>query len=157
MKETIKKIPIALKKHIVAYNIFIVQFLIILIVVTVAISNNIHYKDSISKSYTLACKEAQESLYEYLNTNEDASYTYMISHIGAMIDISHMADENSTISHLNNDLIICHTYLVEAPNESKMYIDFLNEALMMYLEDGNIEGALIRLKAFNNRVYQETH
>ena len=103
----------------------------------------------------MSCKEAQESLYDFSNNGNETSYTYLTSHINAMIGIVQLADDDFSINELNNDLIICHTYLIEAPEESKMHIDLLNESLLLYLNDANTEGAHIRLKAFNNRVHQE--
>ena len=144
------------KNIIIIFTVIIIALSTALSVVAgITINDNIQHKNSVLDAYTMSCKEAQESLYDFSNNGNETSYTYLTSHINAMIGIVQLADDDFSINELNNDLIICHTYLIEAPEESKMHIDLLNESLLLYLNDANTEGAHIRLKAFNNRVHQE--
>lgn len=72
-----------------------------------------------------------------------------------MTNIALILKKDNSLRQLNNDLQKSYAYLIEATDESIHYLDFLNEALMAWANEKNIELFQIRLQSFNNRVQQE--
>lgn len=137
--------------------ICIVLLVTSIILITLLIVEKKEHNKNVLTVYNDCCKNAQQSLYDYLNTDSNIYYERLCDDIYAMTSIALIAEEGLEISLINNELLIAYTFLVEQPIISVKYLDFLNEALILYNRDSNKEGYLIRLQSFNNRVSQEIH
>ena len=141
-------------------KIFLVTTIIILGVVTIILTFSLfivekQHKENIVGVYNECCEMAQEALYNYLNTEDELYYEQLCDNIYAMTNIALVLTKEADLRQINNDLIKSYSYLIDAPTESVHYLDFLNEALILYVREGNVEGLQVRLQSFNNRVHQE--
>lgn len=116
---------------------------------------NNNHNNKVINVYLECCKSAQQSLYDYLNTDDNVYYEQLCDNMYAMTNIALVVEEGSDLRNINNELLIAYTFLIEHPIVSVKYLDFLNEALILYARDNNNEGCIIRLRSFNNRVLQE--
>ncbi len=147
-------IPMQVKKFV------LVTTIIILVVVTIILTFSLfivekQHKENIVGVYNECCEMAQEALYNYLNTEDELYYEQLCDNIYAMTNIALVLTKEADLRQINNDLIKSYSYLIDAPTESVHYLDFLNEALILYVREGNVEGLQVRLQSFNNRVHQE--
>lgn len=131
-----------------------VLILVATILTTLLITEKKH-KENILNVYNECCQEVQEALYNYLNTDNESCYEQLCDNVFAMTNIALILKKANSLRQLNNDLQKSYAYLIEAPDESIHYLDFLNEALMAWANEKNIELFQIRLQSFNNRVQQE--
>lgn len=131
-----------------------VLILVATILTTLLITEKKH-KENILNVYNECCQEAQEALYNYLNTDNESCYEQLCDNVFVMTNIALILKKDNSLRQLNNDLQKSYAYLIEAPDESIHYLDFLNEALMAWANEKNIELFQIRLQSFNNRVQQE--
>lgn len=143
-----------------AKKIVLITAIIILVVVTIILTFSLfivekQHKENIVGVYNECCEMAQEALYNYLNTDDESYYEQLCDNIYAMTNIALVLTKEADLRQINNDLIKSYSYLIDAPTESVHYLDFLNEALILYVREGNVEGLQVRLQSFNNRVQQE--
>lgn len=141
-------------------KIVLVTTIIILVVVTIILTFSLfivekQHKENIVGVYNECCEMAQEALYNYLNTEDELYYEQLCDNIYAMTNIALVLTKEADLRQINNDLIKSYSYLIDAPTESVHYLDFLNEALILYVREGNVDGLQVRLQSFNNRVHQE--
>ena len=112
------------------------------------------HRENVVNVYRTCCREAQEALYTYQETEDDSYYRQLCDNIYAMTNIALVLKKDDVLRQANNELLRAYAYLAGSPEESAQYLDFLNEALIAYAKGDNVELFQVKLLAFNNRVGQ---
>ena len=112
-------------------------------------------REDVVNVYRTCCREAQEALYTYQETEDYSYYRQLCDNIYAMTNIALVMKKDDVLRQANNELLKSYAYLAGSPEASAQYLDFLNEALIAYAKGDNVELFQVKLLAFNNRVGQE--
>lgn len=112
------------------------------------------HRENVVNVYRTCCREAQEALYTYQETEDDSHYRQLCDNICAMTNIALVLKKDDVLRQANNELLKSYAYLAGSAEESAQYLDFLNEALIAYAKGDNVELFQVKLLAFNNRVGQ---
>ncbi len=146
----------AMKKTIIRALIVLIIIGMGCFIIDLSLQNHKRIK-MLESIYFECCLSAQTSLFNYLNNEDERQYEYLISNIYAMSSIAIAMDEDSNLNKMNYEVLKCYSFLVEQPAISKQNLDFLNEALLLYINDSNIVLYITRIRSFNNRVYANIH
>lgn len=112
------------------------------------------HREDVVNVYRTCCREAQEALYTYQETEDDSYYRQLCDNIYAMTNIALVLKKDDVLRQANNELLRSYAYLAGSSEASAQYLDFLNEALNAYAKGDNVELFQVKLLAFNNRVGQ---